>query len=168
MYYINTVVSYQKKMSVLYYFKLYDLGHINITSIMKRLYGWGGEREGSHLISSCTWPGNFLYFLRTFWKFPGNSVIIPSLDRKRFPPWAYGKLPYRAWENCSRQCKGLFQAQKRKIMMTSKENKKFCYSVIQYWFWTNKVLKSSHLNIHVSSIILCDFFISYSFFLSCI
>ena len=127
-----------------------------------------GEREGSQQISSCARPGNFLDFLRTFRKFPGNSVIVPSLDRKRFPPWAYAKLPYRAWENCSGQCKGLFQAQKRKIMMTSKENINFCYSVIQYWFWTNKVLKSSHLNIHVSSIILCYFFISYSFFLSCI
>jgi hypothetical protein len=128
MYYINTVVSYQEKMSVLHYCKLNSLGHINITSIMKRRNGWG-EREGSQLISSCAQPGNFLYFLRTFRKFSGNSVIVPSPDRKRFPPWTYAKLPYRAWENCSAQCKGLFQAQKRKITMTSKENRNFCHSV---------------------------------------
>jgi hypothetical protein len=128
MFYINTVVSYQEKMSVLYYCKLNSLGHINITSIIKRLNGWG-EREGSQLVSSFARPGNFLYFLRTFRKFPGNSVIVPSPDRKRFPPWAYAKLPYRAWENCSGQCKGLFQAQKRKITMTSKENRNFCHSV---------------------------------------
>ena len=85
---------------------------------------------GGGRISSCARPGNFLDFLRTFRKFPGNSVIVPSLDRKRFPPWAYAKLPYRAWENCSGQCKGLFQAQKRKITMTSKENRNFCYSVL--------------------------------------
>jgi hypothetical protein len=112
-------------MPVLYY----CLGHINITSIMKRLNGWG-EREGSQQISSCARPGNFLDFLRTFRKFPGNSVIVPSPDRKRFPPWAYAKLPYRARKNCSGQCKGLFQAQKRKITMTSKENRNFCHSVI--------------------------------------
>jgi hypothetical protein len=88
-----------------------------------------GEREGSQQISSCARPGNFLEFLRIFRKFPGNSVIVPSLDRKRFPPWGYAKLPYRAWENCSGQRKGLFQAQKRKITMTSKENRNFCYSV---------------------------------------
>jgi hypothetical protein len=133
---MNSIVLHQycsvtsEKMSVLYYCKLNNLGHINITSIMKRLNGWG-EREGSQLISSCTRPVNFLYFLRTFRKFPGNSVIVPSLDRKRYPPWAYSKLPYRAWENCSGQCKGLFQAQKRKITMTSKENRNFCYSVLQ-------------------------------------
>jgi hypothetical protein len=89
----------------------------------------GGEREGSQLISSWARPGNFLYFLRTFRKFPGNSVIVPSLYQKRFPPWAYANLPYRAWENCSGQCKELFQAQKRKITMTSKESRNFCYSV---------------------------------------
>ena len=89
--------------------------------------GWG-ETKGSQQISSCARPGNFLDFLRTFRKFPGNSVIVPSLDRKRFPPWAFAKLPYRAWENFSGLCKGLFQAQKRKITMTSKENRNFCYS----------------------------------------
>ncbi len=113
-----------EKMSVLYY----CLGHINITCIMKDLMGWG-EREGSQQISSCARPGNFLDFLRTFQKFPGNSVIVPSLDRKRFPPWAYAKFPFRAWENCSGHCKGLFQVQKRKITMTSKENRSFCHSV---------------------------------------
>ena len=95
---------------------------------MKRLNGLG-ETKGSQQKSSCARPGNFLDFLRTFRKFPGNSVIVPSLDRRRFPPWAYAKLPYRAWENCSGQCKGLFQAQKRKITMTSKENRNFCHSV---------------------------------------
>jgi hypothetical protein len=95
---------------------------------MKRLNGWG-EKGGV--------PADF--FLRPARKFPrfpadipeisGNSVIVPSLDRKRFPPWAYAKLPYRAWENCSGQCKGLFQAQKRKITMSSNENRNFCHSV---------------------------------------
>jgi hypothetical protein len=94
--------------------------------------GGGGGGERSQLISSCARPGKFLDFLRTFRKFPGNSGILPSPYRKRFPPWAYAKLPYRAWENCSRQCKGLFQAQKRKITMTSKENRNFCHSI-----WTN-------------------------------
>jgi hypothetical protein len=89
--------------------------------------GWG-EREGSQQISSCAQPGNFLDFLRTFRKFPGNSVIVPSLDRKRYPPWAYAKFPFRAWENCSGHCKGFFQAQKRKITMTSKEYRSFCHS----------------------------------------
>ncbi len=93
--------------------------------------GWG-EREGSQQISSSARPGNFLDFLRTFRKFPGNSVIVPSLDRKRFPVWAYAELPYRAWENCSGQCKGLFQAQKRKITMTFKENINFCHSAPQH------------------------------------
>ena len=142
---MNSIVLHQycsvtsEKMSVLYYCKLNNLGHINSTSIMKKLNGWG-ERDGSQWISSCARPGNFLYFLRTFRKFPGNSVIVPSPDRKRFPPWAYAKLPYRAWENCSGQCKGLFQAQRRKITMTSKENRNFCHSVqtsierrVQYW-----------------------------------
>jgi hypothetical protein len=126
---MNSIVLHQycsvisEKMSVLYY----CLGDINITSIMKRLHELG-KREGSQQISSCARPGNFLYFLRTFRKFPGNSVIFPSLDRKRFPPWAYAKLPYRAWENCSGQWIGLFQAKKRKITMTFKENINFCYS----------------------------------------
>ena len=84
---------------------------------------------GGGRISSCARPGNFLDFLRTFRKFPGNTVILPSPYRKRFPPWAYAKLPYIAWENCSGQCKGLFRAQKRKITMTSKENRNFCHSV---------------------------------------
>ena len=84
---------------------------------------------GGGRISSSTQPGNFLDFLRTSRKFPGNTVILPSPYRKRFPPWAYAKLPYRAWENCSGQCKGLFRAQKRKITMTSKENRNFCHSV---------------------------------------
>jgi hypothetical protein len=94
--------------------------------------GGGGEREGSQLISSCAQPGIFLYFLRTFRKFPGNSVIVPFLDRKRFPPWAYAKLPYIAWENFSGQCKGLFQAQKRKITMTSKENRNFVTVYVRF------------------------------------
>jgi hypothetical protein len=83
---------------------------------------------GGGRISSCARPGNFLDFLRTFRKFPGNTVILPSPYRKRFPPWANAKLPYRAWENCSGQCKGFFRAQKRKITMTSKENRNFCHS----------------------------------------
>jgi hypothetical protein len=76
---------------------------------------------GGGRISSCARPGNFLDFLRASRKFPGNTVILPSPYRKRFPPWAYAKLPYRAWENCSGQCKGLFRAEKRKITMTSKK-----------------------------------------------
>ncbi len=85
---------------------------------------------GGGRISSSARPGNFLDFLRTSRKFPGNTVILPSPYRKRFPPWAYAKLPYRAWENCSGQCKGLFRAQKRKITMTSKENINFCHSAL--------------------------------------
>jgi hypothetical protein len=56
-------------MSVLYYFKLYDLGHINITSIMKRLYGWGGE--GGVLAD---------FFLRLAWKFPVFPADIPEIS----------------------------------------------------------------------------------------
>ena len=112
---------------MLYWYKVKSKVKYSTVSKVNRLNRWG-EREGSQLISSCARPGNFLYFLRTFRKFPGNSVIVPSPDRKRFPPWAYAKLPYRAWENCSGQCKGLFRAQKRKITMTSKENRNFCHS----------------------------------------
>jgi hypothetical protein len=89
---------------------------------------------GGGRISSSARPGNFLDFLRTSRKFPRNTVILPSPYRKRFPPWAYAKLPYRAWENCSEQCLGLFRAQKRKITMTSKENRNFCHSVA-VWTW---------------------------------
>ena len=49
------------------------------------------------------------------------SVIVPLSDQKRFSPWANAKFTYMAWEN-SGQYKGLFQAQNRKITMTSSEN----------------------------------------------
>jgi hypothetical protein len=118
--------------------------------------GWG-EREGSQQISSRARPGNFLDFLRTFRKFPGNSVIVPSLDRKRFPPWAYAKFPFRVWENCSGHCKGLFQAQKRKITMTSKENISFCHSVIYVncicLYFCVKTSKSEKKHVLISSVL---------------
>ncbi len=118
-----SVISGKNVSSVLlYWVKLNNVGHINITSIIKKKMRGGGR------ISSSARPGNFLDILRTSRKFPGNTVILPSPYRNRFPPWAYAKLPYRAWENCSGQCKGLFRAQKRKITMTSKENKNFCHS----------------------------------------
>jgi hypothetical protein len=85
---------------------------------MKRLNGCGGEGGV---------PVNF--FLCQARKFPIFPADIPEISW-RFPPWAYAKLPYRAWENCSGQCKGLFQAQKRKITMTSKEDRNFCHSVL--------------------------------------
>ncbi len=115
------VISEKNVSSVLLYrVKLNNVGHINISSIMKWLHGWGTD-----------------FFLRPARKFPrfpedipGITVILPSPYRKRFPPWAYAKLPYRAWKNCSGQCKGLFRAQKRKITMTSKENRNFCHSAV--------------------------------------
>jgi hypothetical protein len=121
--YCNVISEKNVSSVLLYRVKLNNVGHINITSIMKILNGWGTD-----------------FFLRPGWKFPifpedipeisWKYVILPSPYRKRFPPWAYAKLPYRAWENCSGQCKGLFRAQKRKITMTSKKNRNFCHSAV--------------------------------------
>jgi hypothetical protein len=68
--YINTVVSYQKKpISVLLYkVKLYNLGHINMTSFMQRLKGKG---EGGVPVD---------FFLRTGRKFPGFPVDSPEIS----------------------------------------------------------------------------------------
>ncbi len=67
---INTVVSYQKNTIslLLYRVKLNNLGHINMTSLMKRLKG---KREGVVQVD---------YFLRTARKFPGISVDIPEIS----------------------------------------------------------------------------------------
>ncbi len=69
---------------------------------------------------SCGHSGNFLEIF----------VIVPSSYRKRIAAWANAKLPYIAWENCSGQNKGLFQAQNRKITMKTSENRNFWYSVV--------------------------------------
>jgi hypothetical protein len=69
--YINTVVSYQKKNTIsvlLYRVKLNNLGHINITSLMKRLKGRG---EGGVTVD---------FFLRPARKFPGFPVDIPEIS----------------------------------------------------------------------------------------
>ena len=68
--YINTLVSYQKNtISVLLYrVKLNNLGHINMTSFMKRLKGKG---EGGVPVD---------FFLRTARKFPGFPVEIPEIS----------------------------------------------------------------------------------------
>jgi hypothetical protein len=120
-------VAYQKKVIsvLLCRVTLKNLGHINIASIIKRLSGRG---EGSQPISSFSQPGNFLFSCGHSGNFLEISVIVPSSDRKRIPPWANAKLPYIAWENCSGQNKGLFLAQNRKITMTTSENRNFCYS----------------------------------------
>ena len=68
--YINTVGSYQKNTIslLLYRVKLNNLGHINITSLMKRLKGRG---EGGVTVD---------FFLRPARKFPGFPVEIPEIS----------------------------------------------------------------------------------------
>jgi len=102
------------------------IGHMTIPIVMKKLY----ERQESgprrfflaHISEiswiSCVNSGNFLKI----------SGIVPSLYRKRFPPWANEKKPYGARKKCSGQNKGLIQAQNRKITMTYSENRKFFHS----------------------------------------
>jgi hypothetical protein len=98
----------------LYRVKLKNLGHINITSIIKRRKVLGGEGGV---------PAYF--FLRPARKFPRFPADIPEIS------WKFRNCPF--WENFSGQCKGLFQAQKRKITMTSKENRNFCHSVVKFY-----------------------------------
>jgi len=107
------------------------IGHMTIPIVMKKLY----ERQESgprrfllaHISEiswiSCVNSGNFLKI----------SGIVPSLYRKRFPPWANEKKPYGARKKCSGQNKGLIQAQNRKITMTYSENRKFFHSVGEGW-----------------------------------
>ncbi len=67
--YINTVGSYQKNTIslLLYRVKLNNLGHINITSLMKRLNGRG---EGGVPVD---------FFLSPARKFPGFPADIPEI-----------------------------------------------------------------------------------------
>ncbi len=131
--YIITLLSYQENLFLsLLMVKLNQntcsyIGHMTFPIVMKKLY----ERQESgprrfllaHISEiswiSCVNSGNFLKI----------SGIVPSLYRKRFPPWANEKKPYGARKKCSGQNKGLIQAQNRKITMTYSENRKFVHSV---------------------------------------
>ncbi len=69
-----------EKMSVLYYY----LGHINVTSIMKRLNGLGGEGRV---------PADF--FLRPARKFPRFPAEIPEIS------WKFRNCPFSRLEEIS-------------------------------------------------------------------
>jgi hypothetical protein len=72
------------------------LGYMTIPIIMKKLYEGEGRGPSRYLLahmpeiswSSCGNYGNFLKISGNFLNFYG---IFPSLDRKRFPPWANEK-----------------------------------------------------------------------------
>jgi hypothetical protein len=80
------------------------IGHMIIPIVIKKLY----ERQGSghrrfllaHISEiswiSCVNSGNFLKI----------SGFVPSLYRKRFPPWANEKKPYGAGKNVPVRTRG--------------------------------------------------------------